>query len=250
MTTRMSLVATAALLAMGLAACGTTAQGESDVATEATAEATQTPRPSRTPRPTPTPTPTPAECPAATDESAVCQIVLGTANVFGAGVDALPAPGGGGAGTAPTMWLVPAGATTMTVTEALGAVEPIAGIGMNGAEGDLRGPVNVASWEGISGIVHDERGMFLTGVFLTDEAPAGEGPERLTFTDQESFEELAPEIAQTFFIGDGAGRTFIVPTGATRLFLGFVDAYYYQGEPGWYNNNRGQLAVSVDFTTD
>jgi hypothetical protein len=87
--------------------------------------------------------------------------------------------------------------------------------------------------------------MFLVGVFLTDDEPSDPAPPPLDFTGDEEFEELAPEIAQTFFIGDGEGRTFRVPTGATRLFLGFADAFLYEGPPGWYGNNAGEFEVTV-----
>ena len=46
-------------------------------------------------------------------------------------------------------------------------------------------------------------------------------------------------------MGDGKARTFRIPAGATRLYLGFADAYQYQGEPGWYDNNGGKLTVTV-----
>lgn len=247
MSTRIPLLAAIAMVSLGLAACATSAPGGTSEpeAAAATAGASRTPRPV----PTPTPTPTPAECPV--DAADTCQIVLGTANIFGAGFDAPPAPGGGGAGTPPTMWPVPTGTTTMTVTGADGIVKPISDYpDTNGADGDGIGATNVTSYGGISGIVHERNGMFLTGVFLTDALPSGAGPEPLDFTDGEDFEELAPEVAQTFFVGDGAGRRFIVPVGATRLYLGFADAFLYRGEPGWYNNNEGQLAVSVGFATD
>src|SRR5262245_26237750 len=42
-------------------------------------------------------------------------IVPGAANVFGAGIDELPAPGGGGAGVEPMCVVVPAGASVFTV---------------------------------------------------------------------------------------------------------------------------------------
>jgi hypothetical protein len=91
--------------------------------------------------------------------------------------------------------------------------------------------------------------MFLVGVFLTDEPPSTSAPERLDFTKRERFRTLAPEVGQTFFIGDGRGRTFRVPGGATRVFLGFADAYsdghFYQGHPGYYGNNGGHLCVHV-----
>ena len=149
------------------------------------------------------------------------------------------------------MWAVTSGATTMIVTSAIGWVNPITSIaGPNGAGGDLIGPTDVTSLDGISGIIDGDNGMFVVGVFLTDADPSGDGPERLDFTGQTDFDELAPEVGQTFFIGDGAGRKYIVPSGATRLFLGFADGYLYQGAPGWYDNNSGQLAITVEFAAE
>lgn len=139
----------------------------------------------------------------------------------------------------------------MTVISAAGIVKPIAmNPEENGPAGDLRGPTDLTSYGGISGIVDRDNGMFLVGVFLTDEPRSGAGPERLDFTDQEDFDELAPQVNQTFLIGDGAGRRYVVPSGATRVFLGFADGASYQGAPGWYDNNRGQLAVSVEFAAE
>jgi hypothetical protein len=254
MSKRILPFATAALVSLGLATCGGTAPGGSDSAAAASEAATPGPVASRSAvaLSTPSPSPIPAACPPATGaEPDACQIVLGTANIFGAGHDRPPAPGGGGAGTPPTMWSIPAGMTKMTVTGATGIVKPIAMFpDDNGASGDLAGPTDVESYGGISGIVQNNNGMFLVGVFVTDVPPAGEGPERLNFSGQMDFEELAPLVGQTFFIGDGAGRRYIVPSGASRLFLGFADAYLYIGPPGWYDNNRGQLAVSVAFAAD
>jgi len=73
----------------------------------------------------------------------------------------------------------------------------------------------------------------------------GPRADRLDFTDGEDFSELAPEIGQTFFIGDGVGRIYRVTADATRLFLGFADAFNYVGAPGWYANNGGSLEVTV-----
>lgn len=120
----------------------------------------------------------------------------------------------------------------------------------NGPEGDLFGPTDVESFEGISGIVDGHNGMFLVGVFLSDSAPSDPAPARLDFTDGEPFDMLEPEIAQTFLIGDGVGRRFRVPPAATRLFLGFADAYLYRGKPGYYGNNSGTLEVSVEVTNE
>jgi hypothetical protein len=180
----------------------------------------------------------------------VTQTVPGTANIFGAGHDTAPGPGGGGAGTLPPVWGLPPGSSIVTIPCATGEVTPFTGQPlMNGPEGDRRGAggeyTGVASHEGISGIINRNGGMFLVGVFLTDAVPSDPAPERLDFTDNEDFGELAPEIAQTFFIGDGVGRSFRIPAGATRLFLGFADAFGYVGAPGWYGNNAGTLEVTV-----
>ncbi|HEX4897742.1 MAG TPA: hypothetical protein VFV53_05220 [Candidatus Limnocylindrales bacterium] len=128
----------------------------------------------------------------------------------------------------------------------MGMVIPIReAVVSNGADGDHRGPTDIESFEGISGIVDATNGMFLTGVFLGDSIPFDPAPARLDFTDGEAFESLAPQIAQTFFVGDGAGKRFLVPEGASRLFLGFADAAGYRGDPGWYGNNAGYLDVTV-----
>jgi hypothetical protein len=53
-------------------------------------------------------------------------------------------------------------------------------------------------------------------------------------------------LQQLFFIGDGltgtgsgSVQTFIVPSGATQLYLGTGDGY------GWYNNS-GSFSVTVN----
>ena len=66
------------------------------------------------------------------------------------------------------------------------------------------------------------------------------------------FEKLEPQLGQVFYIGDGhpadpSGPThdFVVPKGATRLFLGYADGYAFQGAPGAYGDNKGGLSVTV-----
>jgi hypothetical protein len=66
-----------------------------------------------------------------------------------------------------------------------------------------------------------------------------------SFCENEDYELLEPEIAQVFLIGDGEGRTITVPDDATRLFLGFADAASFVGQPGYYGNNSGAIAVRV-----
>jgi hypothetical protein len=109
---------------------------------------------------------------------------------------------------------------------------------------------------GISGIVAPAT-MFLTGVFLTDSAPSGSDPATLDFTSiGTNFASLAPGVGQTFFIGDGMTGTgsgalqqFVVPAGATRLFLGFADAYdgiAFHGPNNYYGDNFGSVNGTVD----
>jgi hypothetical protein len=195
-------------------------------------------------------TPTAAD-PSASDkkgELGIPEQVRATANVFSAGRDELAQPGGGGGGGFPPVWELPPGSDrVVTFPSVTGEVNPIVNqVDYNGPEGDGRGPTDVNSYEGISGLVHGGNGMFLAGVFLTDEPPSEPSPKRLDFTDNDDFEELAPEIGQTFFIGDGQGHSYRVPAAATRLFLGFIDAGLFQGDPGSYNNNAGELMVTVE----
>jgi hypothetical protein len=188
-------------------------------------------------------------------------VVPASANIFGAGQESAPDPGGGGGGTLPPLWPLPSGATRfVTFPSVTGEVNPITNfesVGYNGPGGDMQSDTDVESFGGISGIVHHSNGMFLVGVFLTDDPPADPAPARLDFSDREQFDLLEPEIAQTFFIGDGGGHRYLVPPGATRLFLGFVNAYtpgdplrLSHGEPGYYANNAGELEVKVDVSIE
>ncbi|HMG55449.1 MAG TPA: hypothetical protein VK601_18255 [Kofleriaceae bacterium] len=106
--------------------------------------------------------------------------------------------------------------------------------------------------DGISGIVDHQHSMFLAGVFLGPQRST-EAPPTLDFSDNalgEAFAELSPRIAQTFFIGNGltpsgATQRFVIPDGATRLFLGYADAPFFQGSPGAYDDNAGGLHVTA-----
>jgi hypothetical protein len=247
----------AIFLVLVVAACGGTSTGAvGAVAPSADPTVAVTPAPTVSPTgppatpaapQTPTTAPSPL-CPAADEGSFDAnQIVPATANIFGAGHELAPAPGRGGYGSLPPVWVLPAGTGAVTITCAMGTVIPIREEDKeNGPAGDHAGrATDINSYGGISGIVHATNGMFLTGVFLTDAEPVDPAPERLDFTETEAFESLAPELGQTFFVGDGVGRRFAVPDGATRLFLGFADAGGYKGDPGWYGNNSGYLDVTV-----
>ncbi len=86
----------------------------------------------------------------------------------------------------------------------------------------------------------------LMGVFLGPDQPSlTAAPAGLNFqTLGLDFSSLSPELKQLFFIGDGKNaadqvQSFVVPAGATRLYLGTMDGF------GWFNNT-GAITVDVD----
>jgi hypothetical protein len=85
----------------------------------------------------------------------------------------------------------------------------------------------------------------LLGVFLEDGRPDHlKAPEHLDFKQLGlNFTSLAPELRQVFFIGtgatqDGVTRRYLVPKGATRLYLGIMDSIQW-------SNNSGSFMVTV-----
>jgi hypothetical protein len=120
-------------------------------------------------------------------------------------------------------------------------------------------PATNISYSGttISGIQFTGVEFFLIGVFLgaglptTQVASIGDyGTAGSGITPTQGI--YTPLVGQTFFIGDGmtgnqtgAEQQFIVPTGATRLFLGFADALFFNGPAGTYNDDGGSLAVNL-----
>lgn len=90
----------------------------------------------------------------------------------------------------------------------------------------------------------------LVAVFLTDARPdLTPAPSMLDFSVAGALDytQLAPELKQVFFIGDGltssgAIQQIVVPTGATRLYLGIMDS-------NDWNNNVGSFRVTVTNTS-
>jgi Flp pilus assembly protein TadG len=87
----------------------------------------------------------------------------------------------------------------------------------------------------------------LVGIFLDDRAPNtwSQQPE-LDFSTASSrnFTTLSPKLKQVFFIGDGVNdsgqlQEFVVPTGATRFYLGIMD------EKGWWWDNVGTIKTTI-----
>lgn len=91
---------------------------------------------------------------------------------------------------------------------------------------DIKGPINA-----------------LVGIFLSDDRPnLTAAPKSLDFSTETSrdFDELKPALKQVFFIGDGLNskgikQNFVVPKGATRLYLASWDFYEWNNNAGYRN---------------
>lgn len=186
--------------------------------------------------------------------------VDGRTNLFAAGQAAVTAPGGGDAGVLPTVAATfAAGAgKVLTFSSVTGLTDCCGGSPDMNADGSTNriggGSTIIPSANGISGI-SAPRQMFLAGVFLNDSVPADPAPDLLDFTGNTGFASLSPLLNQMFFVGDGltgtgsgAVQSFLVPTGATRLFLGFADGFAFVGPHGWYGDNTGSLSATFEIT--
>jgi len=188
--------------------------------------------------------------------------ISGDSNIFGAGKTSAPAPDGGGGQLPPMFNFAAAAGQVLTFSNISGSVNiapyPVTSTNGNG-DGNYKYRTNIWSYGGISGIRNDNAIAFLVGVFLNDSEPTGSEPSALDFTNNTSFAELAPQLNQTFFIGDGLTgsglgniQRFLVPEQATRLFLGFADgsgipvASPFQGLPGAYDDNTGSVVANFE----
>jgi hypothetical protein len=132
------------------------------------------------------------------------------------------------------------------------------GLVANGPALTLVGPDGDPTWwishlTGVENGISDINSQInaLIGVFLGPSQPdLSSAPTSLDFGLLGiNFTSLSPELKQVFFIGDGFTGTgsgtmqnFVVPAGATRLFLGTMDGYEW-------NNNIGSFDVTINQTT-
>ncbi len=188
------------------------------------------------------------------EQVVIKKVVSAKANIFGAGHLTSPDPGGGGGGVLPPFATFPATPGKVLTFSSIAGTVTYYGNGPHvGPDGEPGGSTDIFSFGGLAGIVNSQSAMFLVGVFLKDQEPAGPAPPRLDFSPGvvgQEFGTLAPQLNQVFFIGDGltdtgtgATQRFVVPGDATRLFLGFADGYAFHGDPGWYDDNTGQFNV-------
>lgn len=85
----------------------------------------------------------------------------------------------------------------------------------------------------------------IMAVFLTDDAPnLTSAPSCLDFgtAAQRDYATLSPQTKQVFFVGDGKRangevQKIVVPTGATRVFIGMMDAWQWNDNVGNFKFN-------------
>ncbi len=149
----------------------------------------------------------------------------------------------------------PRAATGVTFSEGISLAFSAGGLGFYqaaspgfGPDGDATLPVSYAcggeALRGMSNIVAPAGALI--GVFLGPEDPAAApAPPGLMFVSQfdRDYAQVAPLLKQVFFIGDGltstgAQQTVRTPRGATRLFLGVMDALQW-------GNNTGSFGVGI-----
>ena len=186
-------------------------------------------------------------------------VIDGKTNVFAAGQDATPGFNTMGglfpalaqgfiAGAGQTVRFSVSGLTGCGATGACGAV----GASLSFPTGGQTG-TDITGSNGLSGIKFTGREMFLVGVFLDASVPSGGGPFTPTFVSTGGTYNADTDTTFTnagaFFTGQAfyiATQTFLVPTNATRLFLGFADAFdNFVGPWSDYGNNSGSLNVTV-----
>ncbi len=83
----------------------------------------------------------------------------------------------------------------------------------------------------------------LIAVFMNDSVPTSTAaPAALDFTTTTSrdFQSLSPQLKQPFFIGngrrsDGTVQQFVIPAGATRMYVGMMDAWQWNDNVGGFD---------------
>lgn len=158
-------------------------------------------------------------------------------------------------GVLPAAITLAAGGGIISFPKVIGKASCVAAEGTSADGGTCAGGnTDLETLGKLSGIKHHQRTMFFVGVFVGAKLPA-KAPAILDFSDDAKgtkFAKLEPLLGQVFYIGDGKpgdpkGDThdFVIPKGATRLYLGYADGANFQGSPSSYDDNVGGLSVTV-----
>ena len=145
--------------------------------------------------------------------------------------------------------------TTLTFTKVSGGVTNDPSIPQDSADGDATqlhshnddDPMNEPGVQnGIGNVTMPINALL--GVFLTNNSPDTQPAPTVARNystqaerDQPNFSDI--QLQQPFFIGDGQTsaatvQTFVVPAGATRLYLGTMDGHQW-------NNNSGSFSATI-----
>jgi hypothetical protein len=144
----------------------------------------------------------------------------------------------------------------ITFTSVTGSVSYAGGTPTDPPDGNLGFLITTSAYEGGNQSPDNIAGFLsvpvdaLAGVFLGPGLPTSNpAPASIDFSTGGvglGFSSLSPLVQQAFFIGDGltgngtgSVQQFVVPAGATSLYLGTVDGF------GWYNNS-GSFSVTVN----
>jgi hypothetical protein len=118
--------------------------------------------------------------------------------------------------------------------------------------GDKTFPVTgVTAFNGIAGVAHENKTLFLVGVFVGDDQPEQPSDAVVDLTDANDDATQSPDLGEPFFVGDGETSDgdpveVEVPDGATTMYFGFADSFSFVGAPGAYGDNEGTLSFDVE----
>ncbi|MFZ0334861.1 MAG: PEP-CTERM sorting domain-containing protein [Candidatus Acidiferrales bacterium] len=142
-----------------------------------------------------------------------------------------------------------------TFTNVSGSVSYSGGIPTDPPDGNPSFLITTSAYEGGAEAINNIAGFTnvpldaLVGLFLGPGGAVLPAPASINFGSGgvgTNFTSLSPALQQLFFIGDGltgtgtgSVQTFIVPAGATTLYLATVDGF------GWYNDT-GSFTVTVN----
>lgn len=145
-----------------------------------------------------------------------------------------------------------AGSGNIFTFTAEGAINCCGGSPNAGPDGAV-GAMSVGGTNGLSSLTGNTA-IPLVGVFTTNGDPfGGAAPATLNF-DANNPTGLSPLLNQVFYIGDGragynnaggAQLAFLAPSTATRLYIGVIDAFSFNGTTGYYNDNTGSFRVTA-----
>ena len=140
------------------------------------------------------------------------------ANIFGAGLSSLPSAAGGEGVLPPSL----------SVTGGQVLIISVSGSSNPGGGYPTAGP---------GGFVTASNIMNVTGSTIGDWA----SPNAMTVLGV--FTGIGAGVDTLFAVGTGG--TFVAPAGATAFYLGFADAFAFQGTSGYYADNVGQFTASI-----